>query len=173
MEEEDALVALSPQESLLYPPQSGSDFFFFKGLDFPSFILNEGVPPTHLKKKKKERKGRKPSGGYEHSLRFWRCSTLTVGCLLDCSRTLGPPIDGLKVSLKSSCLPLFALEQKKRKKKTSSLQGEPARAAHSGASVSYALLIPESCAHTLVKSSVSICKWFFVFFSFPPFSEGI
>lgn len=163
--EEDALVALSPQESLLYPPQSGSDFFFLRvGL---SFIQNEWRNAPHPLKKKKE-KGRNPSGGYEHSLRFWRCGTLTVGCLLDCSRTLGPPNDGLKVSLKSSCLPLFALEQKK---KTSSLQGEPAQAAHSGAAVSYALLIPESCAHTLVKSSVSICRCFF--FSFPPFSEGI
>lgn len=45
-----------------------------------------------------------------------------------------------------------------------SLRGEPAWAAHSGAAVSYARLIPESCAHTLVKSSFSICRCFFFFF---------
>lgn len=41
------------------------------------------------------------------------------------------------------------------------LRGEPAWAVRSGAAVSYAHLIPESCAHTLVKSSVSICRCFF------------
>lgn len=50
-EGEDALTALSPQESLLYPPHSGSDVFSRVGLSF--IESDSGMPPTHLKKKKK------------------------------------------------------------------------------------------------------------------------
>lgn len=85
VEGEDALIALSPQESLLYHPQSGSDFLSRVGLCFVE--SDWGMPPTHLKKKNN------PSAGYESSRRFWGCSARTVGCLLDCLRTLGPPND--------------------------------------------------------------------------------
>lgn len=51
VEGEDALIALSPQESLLYHPQSGSDFLSRVGL---SFVESDwGMPPTHLKKNQK------------------------------------------------------------------------------------------------------------------------
>lgn len=160
VEGEDALIALSPQESLLYPPQSGSDFFFSRvGLSF--IEPDSGMPPTHFKKTA-------PQEDMKAVGDFGDAALWLSGAFFTAWGHLGHQMIDSKIHWRA---PAYLYLPSNKLTRHLHLRGEPAWAARSGAAVSYARLIPESCAHMLVKSSVSICRCFF--FSFPPFSEGI